>query len=70
MASYFVAMSGRQAGPFAADKLAELVGAGQLTKQTLVWKPGMATWQAAGEVGELADVFAATPPPLPPELPG
>ena len=32
----------------------------------LVWKDGMAQWTKAGEVGELAGLFKAVPPPLPP----
>jgi len=38
---------------------------GELTRLTLVWKPGMAQWTRAGELPELAPIFANTPPPLP-----
>jgi hypothetical protein len=30
-----------------------------------VWKTGMAQWVKAGEVPELAPLFAAVPPPVP-----
>jgi hypothetical protein len=31
-----------------------------------VWKNGMANWTAAESVPELAGLFSAVPPPLPP----
>jgi len=40
--------------------------AGRLTRETLVWRQGMAGWTPAGQVPELAELFAAVPPPLPP----
>jgi hypothetical protein len=42
------------------------VADGSLTRDTLAWKQGMAAWTPAGEVPELAALFAAAPPPLPP----
>jgi hypothetical protein len=36
-----------------------------LKAETLVWKQGMASWTAAGQMGELAGLFAAVPPPIP-----
>jgi len=41
---------------------------GELTKDSLVWKAGMAAWSAAGTVVELSSVFGQAPPPLPPQL--
>ena len=35
------------------------------TRQTLVWKQGMANWTPAESVPDLANLFAAVPPPLP-----
>ena len=46
--------------------LASQAAAGALTAQTLVWTQGMAQWTPAGQVQDLAQVFANTPPPLPP----
>jgi hypothetical protein len=31
-----------------------------------VWKAGMAQWAKAGDVPELASLFANVPPPVPP----
>jgi hypothetical protein len=45
--------------------LAKQASTGELTRMTLVWKPGMPQWVKAGELPELASLFANTPPPLP-----
>ena len=46
--------------------LQQQAASGQLTRATLVWKAGMAQWAKAGEVPELAQVFANVPPPINP----
>jgi membrane protease subunit (stomatin/prohibitin family) len=61
----FVAVKGQQAGPFDMPTLQQMVQSGQLTRDSLVWKEGMAAWDAAGQVAELSVLFAAVPPPLP-----
>jgi membrane protease subunit (stomatin/prohibitin family) len=63
--AFFAAYDGAQAGPFALEALRSDAGSGRLTRETLVWRDGMAGWTAAGEVPELATLFAAAPPPLP-----
>ena len=63
--SYFLAINNQQAGPFHMDQLSDAVKAGRLTRQTLVWKQGMAQWLAAEKVVELASLFTAVPPELP-----
>ncbi|MFN3266842.1 MAG: SPFH domain-containing protein [Deinococcales bacterium] len=64
-AQWFVGIGGQQQGPFDAVMLANMAQSGQLTRDTLVWKNGMAGWVAAGTVGEIASIFAQVPPPLP-----
>lgn len=64
-AAYFVALDGKQAGPFEAAQLQENVASGKMNRQTLVWQQGMAKWTPAEEVPALASIFAAVPPPLP-----
>ncbi|MCC5874673.1 MAG: SPFH domain-containing protein [Candidatus Sumerlaeia bacterium] len=66
---WFAAIGGQQAGPFDLNGLREHVNGGKLTRDTLVWKQGMASWTRAEEVAELSPLFAAAPPPLPPPLP-
>ncbi|MCC6422365.1 MAG: SPFH domain-containing protein [Phycisphaerales bacterium] len=63
--AYFIVLDGQQAGPFDLGKLRENVSAGKLSRQTLVWKQGMAQWTAAGDLAELASLFASAPPPIP-----
>ena len=66
---YYISFNGAQAGPFTIPKLTEMVQSGQMTAQTYVWKQGMANWELAGNVQELAELFTTpgnTPPPPPP----
>jgi membrane protease subunit (stomatin/prohibitin family) len=64
-AGYFTAVNGAQSGPHPISDLTAQAAAGQFTRQTLVWKQGMSAWVAADTVAELANLFAAAPPPLP-----
>ncbi len=63
---FFAALNGVQGGPFTLEQLSQFALQGQLKKETLVWRQGMAGWAAAGGVAELSGVFGAVPPPLPP----
>jgi membrane protease subunit (stomatin/prohibitin family) len=66
-ASYYIALNNTQAGPFDMATLGAKVREGALTRSTLVWKQGMGSWAAAETVPDLQPLFAATPPPLPPQ---
>ena len=66
-AAYHVALDGQSAGPFDLNVLKTHVQSGRLTRESLVWKEGMANWTPAGQVAELAGLFALVPPPLPPK---
>lgn len=68
-AAFFVAIGGQQQGPFQPPALQPYISAGQVTRETLVWRQGMAAWMPAAQVPDLAGLFAAAPPPLPPPLP-
>lgn len=70
---FMLAVNGQQAGPFTIPQLQQLAAQGQFTPQSLVWKQGMAAWTPAGQVPELASVFAPAAPPIPdgmPPMPG
>jgi membrane protease subunit (stomatin/prohibitin family) len=62
---FHVAVGQSQSGPFDLGALSQQAASGQLTRNTLVWKSGMAAWAKAGEVPELANLFANVPPPIP-----
>ena len=64
--AFHVAVGGAQTGPFDMAVLQSQVTGGQLKRDSLVWKVGMAQWVKAGEVAELSALFANLPPPLPP----
>ena len=66
-ASYMIAVNGQQFGPYNMQQLQQLVQNGQLTAQTYVWKSGMANWEFAANVQELAGLFNSgiVPPPIP-----
>lgn len=67
---YHVSVNGSQAGPFNTQQLQQLAQNGQLTPQTYVWKQGMANWEFASNVPELAGLFAPPPPgSMPPPPP-
>ena len=63
--SYFAALDGQQAGPFDLEQLRSYVQAGRISRSTLVWCAGMANWTAAGEVADLASLFASVRPRCP-----
>lgn len=67
--SYHVAVNGTATGPYTVSVLSTMAANGQFTKESLVWKSGMANWQAAGSISELAGLFAGTVPPVPPVPP-
>ena len=70
---YYIGINGQQYGPCDWNKLQQLVQQGQLTQQSYVWKNGMAQWEFAGNVAELAPLFQGTAPQMPgmpPTMPG
>ena len=54
---WHVAQSGQSTGPFAVEQLAQLVAAGALGAETLVWTPGMPQWSRVGDVPQLATLL-------------
>lgn len=62
---YYIGINGQQYGPCDWNKLQQLVQQGQLTQQSYVWKNGMAQWEFAGNVAELAPLFQGIAPQMP-----
>lgn len=63
--AFYVVQDGKQTGPFMMDMLMQMSRDGKLQKDTLVWRAGMASWAAAQEQPELAEIWANMPPPIP-----
>lgn len=60
MSTYFIHLDNQQNGPFTIEELK----AKNITRETLVWKEGMADWVKASELNELGLLFNTQPPPL------
>lgn len=63
--SLFVALDGKQAGPFNEQTLEQMVQGGTLKSDTLIWKTGMPAWIMASELPEVAKLLSSLPPKLP-----
>jgi membrane protease subunit (stomatin/prohibitin family) len=66
VAQYFVAVNGQQQGPYSLNVLQQMIQQNNVTKDSLIWKQGMAAWTKAADVAEVNAFFGAVPPPLPP----
>lgn len=61
---YYVAIDGQQIGPLNESELMGLIRDKKVTKDTLSWMPGMATWLPIEKVPSILKLIALTPPPL------
>ena len=61
----YLALDGKQEGPFNQTELTAMIASGRFTRDTLVWKEGMSGWLKAAEVDDVKDLFGSVPPPLP-----
>ena len=59
---YFVAVEGKQTGPYSLEEIEKELLTGTITKETLLWTQGLDTWTKADSL--LSDRFMQTPPPL------
>ncbi len=65
-ADYHVLINDQQQGPVSMEQLQQMKNSGSITKDTLIWKNGMAGWEKAEAQEDLQGLFAsATPPPIP-----
>lgn len=62
--TWFAAINNQQSGPFDLGTLASMALEGKITRDTLVWKNGMASWTPASQVPDLVSIFSNVPPPL------
>lgn len=61
---YYVAIDGQQIGPLNESELMGLIREKKVSKDTLAWLPGMATWLPIEKVPAILKLIALTPPPL------
>jgi membrane protease subunit (stomatin/prohibitin family) len=61
---YFTGIDGKQAGPFDAAQIQQMILSGAIKRDTQVWKAGMTGWATAETIGELSALFNNAPPPL------
>lgn len=64
---YHAVIDGQTHGPFSETTMITMAAEGNLSRESLVWKPGMPDWTQACKVRELQKIFPPTPPPMPPE---
>jgi hypothetical protein len=62
---FHIAENGQTLGPFNAAQLQQGIAEGRITTATMIWTAGMANWQPAGQVPQLAALFGPPPPPAP-----
>ena len=59
---YYVALEGKQAGPFSETEVARLIADKKVTKETQVWHPGLPAWKTVEQVPEVLRLVALAPP--------
>ncbi len=64
--SWYYAENGKQVGPITEAEFESLVQRGTVRDHTLVWKEGMANWQAYSQVRSPAQPALGAPPPVAP----
>lgn len=64
---YFV-RGGHREGPVSAEFVADELRGGRLGPEDLAWTESMEAWQPIGELPDLLELAARTPPPLPSQV--
>jgi len=63
MADWYFGENGQQIGPVDDDVIRQAIQQGRLTRQTLVWREGMAQWVPLAAVPELSGAASLYAPP-------
>lgn len=61
---YYAIIDNTQAGPFSEQELSRLISEKKISKETYIWKPGMANWEFAEKLPDILKLVALTPPPF------
>lgn len=64
--AYHIAVNDQATGPFDIAALTQMAAGGTLSKDSLVWKQGMAAWAKADTIEELKGIVSNPVPPIPP----
>ncbi|AGF77703.1 TIGR00266 family protein [Desulfocapsa sulfexigens DSM 10523] len=63
MSKWYVAVDGKSTGPMTTSQLSSALSSGQYPRSSMVWREGLADWQAATTIAELNNPAATTTPP-------
>lgn len=66
---WYFGKDGQRSGPVQLSQLQAMAQQGELKPDDLVWRAGMADWQAASTVNEVAGAFQHRPQPVQPAQP-
>lgn len=69
MTLWHLVLDGATQGPVDGGRLSELIAAGTVRPETLLWTTGMDAWMPAGRIPQVSAMFAAATPPAPPPPP-
>jgi len=61
---YYAVFEGKQAGPFSETEIARLIADKKITKESLLWHPGLDAWKTAENIPEILRLVALTPPSI------
>ena len=64
---FYAVLDDKQSGPYSETEISRLVNEKTISKDTLMWKPGMPNWAPAEEIPEILKLVVLIPPPLPPQ---
>ncbi len=68
MSSWYVAINGKQEGPFSTEQILSNLRNSVFSLNTYVWKQGFANWQEISQCAELASPSYSSLPHLPPKV--
>jgi hypothetical protein len=61
---YYAIIDGKQVGPLSDQEISRLINEKKISKETYVWKPGMARWEISGNLPDVLKLVALSPPPF------
>ena len=61
---YHIVKDGKSDGPHTIDEINAMIASRTLSRESMIWKKGMAAWVVASSVEEIADLFNNVPPPI------